>query len=93
MRTHAPERFEDMSERERQCMDALIRVGRCKLIARELNISHRTVESHIENVLYGMNIPNTIVLAVEYERWRSAQAKNRSGDEAGTEENNKGVIR
>lgn len=61
--------------RQVECMKLLVGLGKgCnKLIARELGIDHRTVETHVYRALRRMGVENRVQAAVMWDRWERAQ--------------------
>lgn len=59
-----------LSPRESQVFDKLCIHGNNKRIARDLSISEKTVERHIENAYEKFQIRNRVAAAIKWAIWR-----------------------
>lgn len=58
-----------LSPREAETMDVLISTGSNKVAARQMGISHRTVELYLCCVLRKMGVKSRVVAAVQWDRF------------------------
>jgi len=67
------QRLSLLTQREREVFDSLLKGGTSKEIARELDVSHRTVEAHRQNLLRKLSLSSVkqlLALALASERER-----------------------
>jgi DNA-binding CsgD family transcriptional regulator len=60
----------NLTERQAEVADAIIKYGCTKRAARELGISYRTVQGTLDTVRQKMDAPNQVRMAVEWDRAR-----------------------
>ncbi len=57
-----------LNDRQAQVLDAICELGQTDLVARKLNISPRTVESHLRHAMAANHYPNRLTLALARDR-------------------------
>lgn len=67
-------RHENLSERECEVLRCLIRLGRMKAVAREMNLHSRTVETHIKSARQKLGLATTLHVVVHFDRLERATA-------------------
>lgn len=58
-----------LTQRERDVMDAYIRVGNQKLVGPVVGLSHQTVKNHVSRILIKLDVVSSLQAAVLYDRW------------------------
>lgn len=58
-----------LNAREVRAIETLIRVGSAKAVAKELDVDAKSVENHLRSVRQKMNAVNTLVAAVQWDRF------------------------
>jgi len=64
----------DLSEKQVLAIEAVTRVGSTKAAARVMKVDHKTVENHLQKVREKMDAANTLVAAVQWDRFVRAQS-------------------
>ncbi len=59
-----------LTDAQAECMDLVIQLEENKVIARELAISHRTVEERLGVIYKKMNVRGRVQAAVKWHEWR-----------------------
>ena len=62
-----------LTDRECDCLQAVGRCGDSKIAARELGISHRTVEKYLERARQRMNVARTLIAVLKWDRYVNAR--------------------
>ena len=62
-----------LTRRERQIADLIVRGYRSKMIASELDITYGTVKLHLNHIYAKLGVSSRVLLAVEWVRQRQAE--------------------
>ena len=60
-----------LTQAQERVIDAMTRHGCHKLVARELNVSVKTIEAHMHAVRERMQARNQTMAAITYHRWKT----------------------
>ena len=61
--------FDQLTRRERQVLTIIGTVGTSKLAAKELGISHRTVEFYLNSARQKLGTAHTVIAVLTYDRY------------------------
>jgi DNA-binding CsgD family transcriptional regulator len=59
----------NLSDREQEVLSIMGKLGTAKLVARELHLSHRTVEIYLANVRRKMQVGHTVLAVLAWDRY------------------------
>jgi DNA-binding NarL/FixJ family response regulator len=65
----------NLTPRQTEILDALVEVGCNKLVARQLGVNVRTLETHMARAFARMQIKNRMVAVIAWDRYRRGYGK------------------